>query len=51
VLPEKPLFNELLNAAYMEKQSMAFHTDNEKGLGPIVSSLYVKSEFPADSGT
>jgi len=39
ILNERPQFNELLNAAYMEKQSMGFHTDNEKGLGPVVSSL------------
>lgn len=39
VLGDCPPFNELLNAAYMEKQSMGFHTDGERGLGPIVASL------------
>jgi hypothetical protein len=39
VLGKRPQFNELLNAAYMEKQSMGFHTDNERGLGATVSSL------------
>ncbi|KAI0766517.1 hypothetical protein BC629DRAFT_1703523 [Irpex lacteus] len=32
-------FNEVLSAAYMEKQKMAFHSDAEKGLGPNVASL------------
>ncbi|KZT10706.1 uncharacterized protein LAESUDRAFT_721073 [Laetiporus sulphureus 93-53] len=36
-------FNEVLSAAYMEKQSMAFHTDNEVGLGPTVASLSLGS--------
>lgn len=40
---EPPAFNELLTAAYMEKQSMGFHTDGERGLGPIVASLSMGS--------
>lgn len=32
-------FNEVLSAAYMDKQKMAFHSDAEKGLGPTVASL------------
>ncbi|KAI0690519.1 hypothetical protein BC835DRAFT_1417729 [Cytidiella melzeri] len=32
-------FNEVLSAAYMERQKMAFHSDSEKGLGPVVASL------------
>ncbi|KAI9442321.1 hypothetical protein H4582DRAFT_1927728 [Lactarius indigo] len=32
-------FNEVLSAAYMEKQRMAFHSDSERGLGPVVASL------------
>ncbi|PPQ76611.1 hypothetical protein CVT24_011328 [Panaeolus cyanescens] len=32
-------FNEILSAAYMEKQKMAFHSDNEVGLGPLVAGL------------
>jgi len=32
-------FNEVLSAAYMEKQKMAFHSDSERGLGPVVASL------------
>ncbi|EKM54554.1 uncharacterized protein PHACADRAFT_185468 [Phanerochaete carnosa HHB-10118-sp] len=34
-----PTFNEVLTAAYMEKQKMAFHSDAERGLGPNVASL------------
>jgi len=36
-------FNEVLSAAYMEKQKMAFHSDSERGLGPIVASLSLGS--------
>ena len=43
MLGERPAFNELLTAAYMEKQSMGFHTDGERGLGPIVASLSMGS--------
>ncbi|EIM82791.1 uncharacterized protein STEHIDRAFT_102183 [Stereum hirsutum FP-91666 SS1] len=32
-------FNEILTAAYMERQKMSFHSDAEPGLGPIVASL------------
>ena len=43
MLGERPPFNELLTAAYMEKQSMGFHTDGERGLGPVVASLSMGS--------
>jgi len=43
MLDERPVFNELLTAAYMEKQAMGFHTDGERGLGPIVASLSMGS--------
>lgn len=43
MLGEYPPFNELLTAAYMEKQSMGFHTDGERGLGPVVASLSMGS--------
>ncbi|KAH8119159.1 2OG-Fe(II) oxygenase superfamily-domain-containing protein, partial [Phellopilus nigrolimitatus] len=36
-------FNEILTAAYMEEQKMAYHSDSEKGLGPVVSSLSLGS--------
>ncbi|KAG8213942.1 hypothetical protein J3R82DRAFT_10688 [Butyriboletus roseoflavus] len=36
-------FNEVLSAAYMERQKMSFHSDNEKGLGPTVASLSLGS--------
>ncbi|KAH6913886.1 hypothetical protein BKA70DRAFT_1557921 [Coprinopsis sp. MPI-PUGE-AT-0042] len=36
-------FNEVLTAAYMEKQKMAFHSDDEKGLGPLVAGLSLGS--------
>ncbi|CCL99096.1 uncharacterized protein FIBRA_01110 [Fibroporia radiculosa] len=36
-------FNEVLSAAYMEKQKMAFHSDSERGLGPTVASLSLGS--------
>ncbi|KAH8992816.1 hypothetical protein EDB86DRAFT_2931004 [Lactarius hatsudake] len=29
-------FNEVLSAAYMEKQRMTFHSDSERGLGPVM---------------
>ncbi|GLB37675.1 putative 2OG-Fe(II) oxygenase superfamily protein [Lyophyllum shimeji] len=32
-------FNEVLSAAYMERQKMAFHSDSERGLGPLVAGL------------
>ncbi|KAL1723929.1 hypothetical protein EV715DRAFT_285989 [Schizophyllum commune] len=32
-------FNEVLSAAYMESQKMAFHSDAEAGLGPLVAGL------------
>lgn len=43
MMGERPTFNELLSAAYMEKQSMGFHTDGERGLGPVVASLSMGS--------
>ncbi|KAJ7752927.1 hypothetical protein B0H16DRAFT_1545390 [Mycena metata] len=36
-------FNEVLSAAYMEQQKMAFHSDSEQGLGPIVAGLSMGS--------
>ncbi|KAI9509424.1 hypothetical protein F5148DRAFT_761013 [Russula earlei] len=36
-------FNEVLSAAYMEKQKMTFHSDSERGLGPVVASLSLGS--------
>lgn len=36
-------FNEILSAAYMEKQKMSFHSDSEQGLGPVVASLSLGS--------
>lgn len=36
-------FNEVLSAAYMEKQKMAFHSDSERGLGPVIASLSLGS--------
>ncbi|KAF8556398.1 hypothetical protein OG21DRAFT_1483158 [Imleria badia] len=36
-------FNEVLSAAYMERQKMSFHSDSEKGLGPTVASLSLGS--------
>ncbi|KII92770.1 hypothetical protein PLICRDRAFT_155572 [Plicaturopsis crispa FD-325 SS-3] len=36
-------FNEILSAGYMERQKMAFHSDAEKGLGPMVASLSLGS--------
>jgi len=43
VLKRKTEFNEILSAAYMERQKMAFHSDSERGLGPIVASLSLGS--------
>ncbi|PFH53754.1 hypothetical protein AMATHDRAFT_985 [Amanita thiersii Skay4041] len=40
----RPLdFNEVLSAAYMERQRMAFHSDSERGLGPLVAGLSLGS--------
>ncbi|KNZ72045.1 hypothetical protein J132_04959 [Termitomyces sp. J132] len=36
-------FNEVLSAAYMERQKMAFHSDSERGLGPMVAGLSLGS--------
>ncbi|KAF9464938.1 hypothetical protein BDZ94DRAFT_1189835 [Collybia nuda] len=36
-------FNEVLSAAYMEGQKMAFHSDAEPGLGPLVAGLSLGS--------
>ncbi|KAJ7486451.1 hypothetical protein FB451DRAFT_1026144 [Mycena latifolia] len=36
-------FNEVLSAAYMEQQKMAFHSDSERGLGPVVAGLSMGS--------
>jgi hypothetical protein len=35
--------NEVLSAAYLEQQKMTFHSDAEKGLGPVVSALSLGS--------
>jgi len=43
VVKSKPKFNEILSAAYMERQKMAFHSDSERGLGPTVASLSLGS--------
>ncbi|KAJ6582334.1 hypothetical protein B0H19DRAFT_1118091 [Mycena capillaripes] len=37
------VFNEVLSAAYMEQQKMAFHSDSEVGLGPVVAGLSMGS--------
>ncbi|KAF5317425.1 hypothetical protein D9611_003916 [Ephemerocybe angulata] len=42
-LGRKAEFNEVLTAAYMEKQKMAFHSDEEVGLGPLVAGLSLGS--------
>ncbi|KZP05944.1 hypothetical protein FIBSPDRAFT_765177 [Athelia psychrophila] len=42
-LNRRPDFNEILSAAYMEQQKMAFHSDSERGLGPVVASLSLGS--------
>ncbi|KAJ7103828.1 hypothetical protein C8R44DRAFT_808235 [Mycena epipterygia] len=39
----KVVFNEVLSAAYMEQQKMAFHSDSERGLGPVVAGLSMGS--------
>lgn len=36
-------FNEILSAAYMQDQQMAYHGDDEEGLGPVVASLSLGS--------
>ncbi|KAF9529247.1 hypothetical protein CPB83DRAFT_273364 [Crepidotus variabilis] len=36
-------FNEVLSCAYMERQRMAFHSDAEVGLGPLVAGLSLGS--------
>ncbi|KAJ7760653.1 hypothetical protein DFH07DRAFT_816306 [Mycena maculata] len=36
-------FNEVLSVAYMEQQKMAFHSDSERGLGPVVAGLSMGS--------
>ncbi|KAF8070689.1 hypothetical protein FPV67DRAFT_1036975 [Lyophyllum atratum] len=36
-------FNEVLSVAYMERQKMAFHSDSERGLGPVVAGLSLGS--------
>ncbi|KAJ7936599.1 hypothetical protein B0H13DRAFT_1853336 [Mycena leptocephala] len=37
------IFNEVLSVAYLDAQSMAFHSDNEVGLGPVVAGLSLDS--------
>ncbi|KAJ7501989.1 hypothetical protein B0H11DRAFT_1713042, partial [Mycena galericulata] len=36
-------FNEVLSVAYLEKQKMAYHSDDEQGLGPVVAGLSLGS--------
>ncbi|KAJ6553490.1 hypothetical protein DFH09DRAFT_988081 [Mycena vulgaris] len=36
-------FNEVLSVAYLENQDMSFHSDDEKGLGPVVAGLSLGS--------
>ncbi|KDQ57451.1 hypothetical protein JAAARDRAFT_35165 [Jaapia argillacea MUCL 33604] len=36
-------FNEVLSASYMEGQKMAFHGDDERGLGPVIAGLSLGS--------
>jgi alkylated DNA repair dioxygenase AlkB len=43
VLGHLPELNEVLSAAYLEEQKMTFHSDDEKGLGPIVAALSLGS--------
>ncbi|TFK54484.1 hypothetical protein OE88DRAFT_1625305 [Heliocybe sulcata] len=43
VLDRRLTFNEILSAAYMQDQQMAYHGDDEEGLGPIVASLSLGS--------
>jgi alkylated DNA repair dioxygenase AlkB len=40
---KEPNLNEVLSAAYLNEQKMTFHSDAEKGLGPIVSALSLGS--------
>ncbi|KAL5523744.1 hypothetical protein ACEPAG_7917 [Sanghuangporus baumii] len=43
VIKKEADFNEILTAAYMARQKMSYHTDDEKGLGPVVASLSLGS--------
>ncbi|KAI6094269.1 hypothetical protein EDD16DRAFT_1503424, partial [Pisolithus croceorrhizus] len=43
VVGQEAQFNEVLTAAYLESQKMSFHSDNEKGLGPVVATLSLGS--------
>ncbi|KAL5507322.1 hypothetical protein ACEPAH_6778 [Sanghuangporus vaninii] len=43
IIKKEADFNEILTAAYMARQKMSFHTDDEKGLGPVVASLSLGS--------
>ncbi|KAL0956319.1 hypothetical protein HGRIS_002472 [Hohenbuehelia grisea] len=38
-LKRESQFNEVLSCAYMVKQKMAFHSDAEAGLGPLIAGL------------
>jgi hypothetical protein len=40
---KEPDLNEVLSAAYLDEQKMTFHSDAEKGLGPVVSALSLGS--------
>ncbi|EJD02938.1 uncharacterized protein FOMMEDRAFT_107970 [Fomitiporia mediterranea MF3/22] len=43
VIASEANFNEILTAAYMSEQKMSYHTDDERGLGPVVASLSLGS--------
>ncbi|OCB90685.1 hypothetical protein A7U60_g2120 [Sanghuangporus baumii] len=43
IIKKEADFNEILTAAYMARQKMSYHTDDEKGLGPVVASLSLGS--------
>jgi alkylated DNA repair dioxygenase AlkB len=43
VLGHEPDLNEVLSAGYLDEQKMTFHSDAEKGLGPVISALSLGS--------
>ncbi|KAJ7769940.1 hypothetical protein B0H16DRAFT_1776905 [Mycena metata] len=43
VLEGSHRFNEVLSVAYLEQQSMSYHSDNEHGLGPVIAGLSLGS--------
>ncbi|KAK0189186.1 hypothetical protein F5146DRAFT_1140756 [Armillaria mellea] len=48
VLSNVPEFNELLSVAYLPKQSMAFHSDNEEGVQGFIAGLSLGSDATMD---